>query len=195
MEMKKQSAQNFRTKLQSLVIVFATLFVTAFACGDNGDNPPPSNYRGGDLQPADNGNGNPPGAWFTYQKGIGKKYGTRDPRTCTNTAAPTTGAITADLAAKYLMCQREGEASDLLYLIDDARVQVGGGINYASIRASRVLYEIDVNHPVYPIRGTYTKNVCSRIYDENAKSNCTTETVKADGYCYKTTFGDWQCRY
>lgn len=183
--MKKQINKNFKTLIQSLVIAFGIFFFMAFACNEGGNNPRSSDTEGS----------NPQGEWFTYQTGIGKKYGTRDPRTCTDTTAPTTGAITADLAAKYLMCQREGESSNLLYLIEDAKVQVGGGINYESIKASRVLYEIDVNHPVYPIRGSYIKNVCSRIYNENEESKCTVETVKADGYCYKTTFGDWQCRY
>lgn len=183
--MKKQTKSNFSASLQSIAIIFAIFFVMSFACKEEGNNSPRS----------DKGDGNLQGGECSYQVGVGKKYGTRDPRTIENSKAPTSGAITADLAAKYLMCQREGESSDLLYLYEDAKVQVGGGISYESIMRSRVLYEIDVNHPVYPIRGSYTRKVCNRVYDENEESKCKAETVKADGYCYKTTFGDWQCRY
>lgn len=125
---------------------------------------------------------------------VGERYGTREPRTCVSTKAPLKGPITADLAAKYFICTYEGEASSLLYLLDNVKFEVGGGIPYKAIMGHRSLPQIDVKQPVYPIRGSYTRYVYQRIYDKNEKARYSVENVKADGYCYKTTFGDWQCR-
>lgn len=130
-------------------------------------------------------------------KSISARYGSREPRTCDDTKAPAKGAITATLAAKYLNCQMEGLSGGNLYLVENVKVQaVGGGISYAAIMESRSLSEIDVKHPVYPIRGSLLLYQCSnrltaaRLPD----ANCSTyNNPKATGYCYKTTFGDWRC--
>lgn len=128
---------------------------------------------------------------------IGAKYGAREPRTCENTKAPARGAITAAVALKYLNCQMEYVAGGGdLYLVENVKVAVGGGTPYAAIRGQRSLSEIDVKHPVYPIRGSLIRYQCqnritaARVPD----ANCNTyNEPKATGYCYKTTFGDWRC--
>ena len=131
------------------------------------------------------------------KKAIGAKYGTREPRTCEDTKAPAKGAITADFAAKYLICAHEKQDGPHLYLIENLKVQVGGGTPYAAIIGHRSFPAIDVAHPVYSIRGSFTKYECK---DENAEygfgpgKNCRRyEHQNAEGYCYKTTFGDWRC--
>ena len=129
---------------------------------------------------------------------ISARYGSRDPRTCEETKAPARGAITATLALKYLNCQMEYvSGGGDLYLVENLKsVEVGGGIPYAAIMGQRSLSEIDVKHPVYPIRGSLLRYQCqnrltaARLPD----ANCTTyNEPKATGYCYKTTFGDWRC--
>lgn len=132
---------------------------------------------------------------ISNENSVGEKYGTREPRICGDTRAPLKGAITAELAAKYFMCQAEGEWSDNLYLVEDVKVQVGGGIPYSAIMGQRSLNEIDVRQPVYPVRGTYTKYQYRRIYNKGDKPYANVSNVKADGYCYKTTFGDWKCYF
>lgn len=129
-------------------------------------------------------------------KSIGAKYGSREPRTCADTKAPAKGAITAALAAKYLNCQMERLSSGDLYLVENVKVQVGGGVPYAAIIGQRSLSEIDVKYPVYPVRGSLLLYQCqnrltaARLPD----ANCSTyNNPKATGYCYKTTFGDWRC--
>src|SRR5688572_3807290 len=85
---------------------------------------------------------------------ISSRYGSRDPRTCEDTKAPARGAITAALALKYLNCQMEYvSGGGDLYLVENVKVEVGGGTPYAAIRGQRSLEEIDVKYPVYPIRG------------------------------------------
>ncbi len=130
------------------------------------------------------------------EKSISARYGSRDPRTCEDTKAPARGAITAALALKYLNCQMEYVSGGDLYLVENLKVEVGGGIPYAAIMGQRSLSEIDVKHQVYPIRGSLLRYQCqnrltaARLPD----ANCSTyNNPKATGYCYKTTFGDWRC--
>lgn len=130
-------------------------------------------------------------------KSISERYGSREPRTCEDTKAPAKGAITAALALKYLNCQMEYLAGGGdLYLVENVKTEVGGGISYAAIMGQRSLSEIDVKHPVYPIRGSLLRYQCqNRLTAARvADANCNTyNEPKATGYCYKTTFGDWRC--
>lgn len=125
------------------------------------------------------------------------RFGARDPRTCENTKAPARGAITAALALKYLNCQMEGIWSNDLYLVENVKVEVGGGVSYAAIMGQYSLDQIDVRTPVYPIRGSFLKYQCQdpqTAYVGPPNTNCVTyNNPKATGYCYKTTFGDWKC--
>lgn len=128
-------------------------------------------------------------------KSIGAKYGSRDPQTCADQKAPAKGAITAALAAKYFICASEKEDYRYLYLVENVKVEVGGGIPYAAIIGHRSFPEVDVKHPVYPIRGSHTQYQCNPESDYyQPGKNCTRyEHREAKGYCYKTTFGDWRC--
>jgi hypothetical protein len=125
------------------------------------------------------------------------RFGARDARTCENTKAPAKGAITAALALKYLNCQMEGIWSNDLYLVENVKVEVGGGVPYAAIMGQYSLDQIDVKYPVYPIRGSFLKYQCQdpeTAYVGPPNTNCVTyNNPKATGYCYKTTFGDWKC--
>ena len=58
--------------------------------------------------------------------------------------------------------------------------------------------EIDVEVPVYAIRGSYTRYQCDQSYTAasgtNAGKHCFVfEQPAASGVCFKTTFGDWKC--
>ena len=127
------------------------------------------------------------------------KYGTRDPRTCKDMKAPAKGAITAALATKYVICDIEKVDGQYLYLVENVKVEaVGGGIPYAAIIGHRSFPEVDVKHPVNPIRGSLTKYQCYEVNPDFPHSapdkNCIRyEEPVAKGYCYKTTFGDWRC--
>lgn len=131
------------------------------------------------------------------KKSVGERYGSRDPRTCEDMKAPARGTITAALAAKYFICKAEGVQGPYLYLVEDVKVEVGGGRPYNPNMDLNVP-EIDVKLPLYPIRGSLVKYQC---YEENPGftvsmpgKNCNkTIQPKATGYCYKTTFGDWNC--
>lgn len=128
-----------------------------------------------------------------FAQGIGAKYGSREPQTCADTKAPAKGAITAAQAAPYVICSQEGVQGDLLYLVENVKVTVGGGRAYNSFSDSYAT-DIDTNALVYPIRGSYDKYQCHRVDADNAGKNCTLyRNPKAGGKCYKTTFRDWFC--
>ena len=129
------------------------------------------------------------------QKGVGKPYGARDPRTCSDAKAPTSGAITDALALKYLNCQMEKVSGGHLYLVENVKVEVGGGVPYTPNLGA--FEAIDVRVPLYPIRGSLLRYQCKDPVTEHVgppDTNCNTyNEPKATGYCYKTTFGDWRC--
>jgi len=83
-----------------------------------------------------------------------------------------------------------------LYLVENVKVQVGGGFFYAQIRSTKYLPEIVVKYPVFPFRGSLLRYQCqtritaARVPDANCNAY---NEPKATGYCYKTTFGDWRC--
>ena len=159
------------------------------------------NTAGNQVQNQTNGNTqttNGGGTAATQQEqSIRERYGSRDPRTCEDQKAPARGAITAELAKKYFICKAEGVSGSLLYLVENLKLEVGGGIPYAAIIGHRSFSEIDVKHPVYPIRGSLLRYQCKDLVREHVgppDTNCHTyNEPKATGYCYKTTFGDWSC--
>lgn len=128
-------------------------------------------------------------------KSIRERYGAREPRTCADTKAPLTGAITAELAKKYFICQTEKVWGGILYLVEDVKLDVGGGVPYQPNLGA--FEAIDVNVPLYPIRGSYVLYQCKNLQTEHVgppDTNCNTyQHRQATGYCYKTTFGDWRC--
>jgi len=134
-------------------------------------------------------------AIVAQEKGsIGAKYGSREPRTCADMKIPARGAITAALAAKYFICAAEKEDSRYLYLVDNVKTEVGVGRPY-NRNMDINLPQIDVRFPVYPIRGSHTQYQCNPESDYYGPGkNCNRyEHQNANGFCYKTTFGDWRC--
>ena len=122
-------------------------------------------------------------------------YGSRNPRTCANTKAPASGAISAQQAVQYFICGQEGLFGDLLYLVGDVRIEVGKGRPFLS--KTDILSNADTDSPVYPIRGSFVQYQVGKVstYMQNAGKNCTSYAKRnASGVCYRTTFGDWQCK-
>ena len=177
------------SNILSLCLALAVLFGAAFKCANNNTSTDGGKAgQGEDSQAGD----------FTYQVGAGKEYGSRDPRTCANTKAPAQGAITAALATKYVICKAEKIWSNDLYLVENVKVnEVGGGIPYQAIRGQYSWDQVDVNYPVYPIRGSLVSYQCRNLVNEYVgppDANCATSNEpNASGHCYKTTFGDWKC--
>lgn len=132
---------------------------------------------------------------------IGERYGAAGPRTCTNRKIPSDGAPSPSQAAAYATCDIEGESSQLLYLVDKLVITgVGKARQHNPLENMR---QIDVERPVYDIRGSYDSFQCRMIatstlvdmgpsYQKGANCNLYAAT-KATGSCYTDTFGDWRC--
>lgn len=129
------------------------------------------------------------------KKSISEKYGARAPLTCENLQ----GALTSETAKQALQCYLERISSDMLFLLEDVKVQVGAGRPY-NPATDALINDIDVKALVYPIRGSFVQYACSEIDTSNTQwnnvgKNCTAyKSPKADGRCWKTAFGDWQCQ-
>lgn len=153
------------------------------------------NQNNADNQNQTNGNDNQTTERKNAQTIKTNRFGARDQRTCDDTKAPAKGAITAALALKYLNCQMEGVWSGNLYLVENVKVEVGGGVPYTPNLGA--FDSINVRVPLYPIRGSFVKYQCKDLETEHVgppDTNCNTyNNPKATGYCYKTTFGDWKC--
>lgn len=128
------------------------------------------------------------------QPGIGAEFAARDPRTCKDKTQPRSGALSAEQAKEYLICDTEGLVNQL-YLIDEVTVQVAPGRRY-NPNEDINFPDIDLKFLIYPIRGSYKSYSCSRIDLErsNLKRNCMIyDEPHAKGACYKDSFGDWRC--
>jgi len=140
--------------------------------------------------------------------GMGAKYATRNPATCTSKTEPAKGAPTAEQARRYLLCgsaSRVGEGEDSFHhmvLMENVKVDIGKGRPFQGGNNSDInMHDIDPRFPVYPIRGSFDMYQCSNIAAGDpwqsiyeAGKNCDVyEEHRATGSCFKTTFGDWDC--
>lgn len=133
------------------------------------------------------------GAVFA-QNGIGKKYNARDPRPCSETPSKTKAPTIAEVVASVI-CNSEHEAGiETLFLVDDVKVtQIGKGTPYKR-GAYANISDIDLDYLIYPIRGSYKKYQCTLSDGKTPEKSCLlSDETKADGNCYKNTFGQWKC--
>ena len=122
---------------------------------------------------------------------VGPAYSAREPVSCESRAEPTQGRPTPAQVAGHLKCAAEGVADGSLYLLEDVEVsEIGEG---ESVDAS-YFPDIDVAHPVFPIRGNLVRYECRRENGSNDGANCVSHVeANASGRCYKATSGDWNC--
>jgi hypothetical protein len=144
------------------------------------------------------------GTFAQDKKGQGARFDTRDPTSCASRKEPTKGALTADQAKQYWLCEAEvmvkagSPENDQLKLRTNVIVEVGKGRPY-NINTDSDSIEIDPSQTVYPIRGSYTGWICGSVHPLGAVGiaagkNCVkAENPGATGTCFKTAFGDWRC--
>ncbi len=127
-------------------------------------------------------------------KSVGAKYGAREPAKCADMTKPTRGAPSDAQALQYVKCTMERESGGNLYLLKDVTVQVAPkGRRYNPLAP---IPNVDTSYPIFDIRGSLVQYQCEEIYSSrsNAGKNCLTyDQPKAQGACWKTTFGDWVC--
>lgn len=130
-------------------------------------------------------------------RGPGSRYGTREPKTCASRKEPADGAPSTAQAAKYLICEMEGEGVAGVALVTHVRIEVapGRGFNYNTDSGHA---GIDPKQIVYDIRGSYTHYECRHASAGESgfarTHNCSAfDEPAAQGLCFKNTFGDWHC--
>jgi hypothetical protein len=126
--------------------------------------------------------------------GIGAQYGAREPATCKSRTAPPT----AENARQYLLCDMEGvDFGNNLVLLTNVTVQLGQARAFIYNQDSG-RHQIDVQAPVYDIRGGFKEYQCGKpILGSSAyvaTHNCNSyDQPQATGTCFRDTFHDWHC--
>jgi hypothetical protein len=82
-----------------------------------------------------------------------------------------------------------------LTLTQDVKLEMGGSRKFV-YNSDAGLAGIDLNAQVYPLRGSYTWYFCRTIGNGvPAGRSCVVNVVPtAQGWCWKTSFGDWSCK-
>jgi hypothetical protein len=120
------------------------------------------------------------------------KYDARAPRTCSKVTSPPSAAQ----AAVLVQCTMDAESYTGLGLIQDVKVDMGSSRPFVYYTDAG-LAGIDLNAKVYELRGSYTGYFCNLVSANlnGPGKNCIKSVVpKAQGWCWKTTFGDWSCK-
>jgi hypothetical protein len=124
-------------------------------------------------------------------------YGTsRQRRTCPSRTEPSSGGISAEQAAIYAACYYEERAvfNAAVDFVDILSVEVASESRQAR-SADFGLHQIDIEKPIYDIRGSIVVYNCQNITEGYPRGqNCRISRVPdSTGKCYQTTFGDWYC--
>jgi hypothetical protein len=119
-------------------------------------------------------------------------YQARAPRTCTSVAKPPSAAQ----AAVLVQCSMDALSYTGLGLIQDVKLQMGSSRAFVYY-SDAGLAGIDLNAQVYPLRGSYTAYFCRlvrTVLDPSAGSCIKSVVPVAEGWCWKTSFGDYKCK-
>jgi len=120
------------------------------------------------------------------------QYQARGPRTCSKvTSAPSVAE-----AAVLVQCTMDAVSETGLGLIQDVKVEMGSPRAFVYYTDAG-LAGIDLNAKVYELRGSYTGYFCTLASASlnGPGKNCMKSAVPAaQGWCWKTSFGDWKCK-
>jgi NAD-dependent SIR2 family protein deacetylase len=127
-------------------------------------------------------------------------FGTRAAVAC---GAPVRSQPNTKEIEAQIRCNTETKTNDRITLVEDIKVESGGLRAYNQF-SDGYATSIDTSAKVMPIRGSLTRYQCNQLskfskvhttYDvDNTNKNClVVKQPKAEGKCYKTTFGDWWC--
>ena len=124
-------------------------------------------------------------------------YGTsRQRRTCPSRTEPSRGRISVEQAKIYAACYYEEKAvfNASVDFVDILSLEVAPKSRQARSADFR-LHQIDIEKPLYDIRGNIVIYNCQNITPGYPRGqNCRVSRIpKSTGKCYQTTFGDWYC--
>ena len=119
-------------------------------------------------------------------------YDTRAPRTCASVKSPPSAAQ----AAVLVQCSMDSLSATGLGLIQDVKLEMGSSRDFVYY-SDAGLAGIDLKAQVYELRGSYTAYFCTLVSASlnGPGKNCLKSVVPtAQGWCWKTSFGDWKCK-
>lgn len=118
-------------------------------------------------------------------------YQARAPRTCTSVTAPPS----ASQATVMVQCTMDTLSATGLGLTQDVKLDIGKPRPFV-YWTDAGLSGIDLKATVYPLRGRYTGYFCRLISNmAPVGQSCIKSVVPvAEGWCWKTSFGDWKCK-
>ena len=120
------------------------------------------------------------------------EYQARAPRTCATVKSPPSAAQ----ATVMVQCTMDGLSATGLGLIQDVKLEVGSSRPFV-YWTDAGLEGIDLKADVYPLRGSYTGYFCTLIsasLNPPGQSCIKSVVPVAQGWCWKTSFGDWKCK-
>lgn len=119
------------------------------------------------------------------------EYQARAPRTCSKVTKPPSAAQ----ATVLVQCTMDSLSATGLGLTQDVKVEVGSSRPFV-YWTDAGLEGIDLKADVYPLQGSYTGYFCRLISNmAPAGQSCIKSVVpKAQGWCWKTSFGEWKCK-
>jgi len=117
-------------------------------------------------------------------------YQARAPRTCTSVTKPPSLAQ----ASVMVQCSSDQLSALGLSLLQDVKIEMGTSRPFV-YQTDAGLPGIDLTAKVYPLRGSYTSYFCRAINNMSpAGKSCIRSAVPtAQGWCWKTSFGDYKC--
>jgi hypothetical protein len=127
--------------------------------------------------------------------GMSELYGTREPYQCGPFTEIAGSTPTAEEALAIFVCEYERDPIGIaskLFLLEDVSIQVGKGRPFGQ-SSDYNLRDADTSLEVFPIRGTATRIQCGEINSRNQGANCAETPSRAEGTCYRNTFGEWSC--
>ena len=119
-------------------------------------------------------------------------YQARAPRTCSSVTSPPN----VSQAVVMVQCSMDALSATGLGLIQDVKLEMGSSRPFVYY-SDAGLAGIDLNAKVYELRGSYTAYFCTLVSASlnGPGKNCMKSVVPAaQGWCWKTSFGDWKCK-
>lgn len=125
----------------------------------------------------------------------GEIWGARDAGGCE--PLRQRGRPNAQQATALIRCRVETTRGNVLYLMEDVRLQFGRGRAFDALRDG--MTDIDVTRQVFPLTGTFTEVTCNprdttEAMGGNPDRNCSeTDYTEAQGACWQNPSAEWQC--
>lgn len=136
------------------------------------------------------GQGSGSATGLSGQPTILPNFQARAPRICSSVTKPPS----LSQATIMVQCSMDQISVLGLSLLQDVKIEMGASRPFLE-QTDAGLPGIDLTARVYPLRGSYTSFFCNPINNMSpvGKSCIRSAVPSAQGWCWKTSFGDYKC--